>query len=404
MTPRRLARRAATLASRTRRFLAPPRYDGVRLTLKRLLNLYLVRYQQERGHVRLRGYPVILTVEAGNVCNLRCPACFTGAGEVGRVRSFMPLDLYRSLLAELGDYLFSIDFYNWGEPLLSKDIYTMVEEAAGRGISTGISTNFSIPFDAERAERLVRSGLHVLGVSIDGASQESYEQYRVRGDLATVLENCRLVRDAKRRLGSRTPRLVWEYHVFAHNVHEIDQARAMAAELEMEISVEKGWVVGPDWDAKSEFQYVINAAPKRCDFLWRRAVVNNDGGVAPCCGTFYQEHDFAKLAIGASELGQRSFREAWNGEKFLAARRLFRSRAGDSRDLICYDCPITVMWEKYQRHRAAGGDAADFDVGFSTNDSFNFFFGRRPAAGAHAQEESDLLDLQPVDTRPSGPA
>ena len=35
----------------------------------------------------------------------------------------MTLDLYRRLLAELGDYLFEIEFYNWGEPLLASIIY-----------------------------------------------------------------------------------------------------------------------------------------------------------------------------------------------------------------------------------------------------------------------------------------
>ncbi len=107
------------------------------------------------------------------------------------------MDLYRRLLDELGPTLWQIEFYNWGEPLLCKDIYRMIEEAHALGISTQVNTNFSLPFDAERAERPARSGLSILGVSIDGAQQAVYEQYRVGGDLAIVLRNCALVRDAK---------------------------------------------------------------------------------------------------------------------------------------------------------------------------------------------------------------
>jgi MoaA/NifB/PqqE/SkfB family radical SAM enzyme len=122
-------------------------------------------------------------------------------------------------MRELGPTLFEVELHNWGEPLLGKHVFEMIELASACGVSTTISTNFSIPFDDARAERLVSSGLAGLGVSIDGASQAVYEQYRVRGDLALVLENCKKVVDARRRLGSVTPALYWSFRVCPHNVH-----------------------------------------------------------------------------------------------------------------------------------------------------------------------------------------
>src|SRR5512134_2551236 len=126
------------LARRSRRspvvaLLDVPRYPGLRLTPKRLANLYLSRYETLRLKTKLRSYPIKLTVEPSNLCNLRCPACFTGDGQVGRKSGAMPLPIYRKLLAEIGDYLFQIEFTNWGEPLLSKDFCTMVTEASRRG-------------------------------------------------------------------------------------------------------------------------------------------------------------------------------------------------------------------------------------------------------------------------------
>ncbi len=359
----------------------PPGYPGARLTAKKLLNLYLSRLEFETGRIKVRSSPIRLTVEATNVCNLRCPACFTGAGEVGRVRSMMTLELYRKLLAELGDYLFECEFYNWGEPLLGKFIYTMIREASDRGISTIVSTNFSIPFDAERAERLVASGLHVLGVSIDGARQETYEQYRRRGDLETVLKNCRLVVAAKKKLQSNTPHMIWEYHVFRHNVGEVELAKTLAKDLGMGIAIDKGWVIGPDWDTEGEWKFFADPAAGRCLFLWQRAVVHNDGGVAPCCGTFYREDDIGRLAVKPEELGAATFREVWNNDKFRTARRLFRSRTGseETQRSICFDCPVTVIWDNWKKHRAAGGTAETFQVGYTTNDCFNYFFSRRPS-------------------------
>jgi uncharacterized radical SAM superfamily Fe-S cluster-containing enzyme len=91
-------------------FLSPPEFEGARLTPRRLWNLYKLRWAINRGASVLSSHPAKLTVEPTSACNLQCPACFTGAGEVGRARSPMSLDLYRRLLAEIGDYLFQVEF------------------------------------------------------------------------------------------------------------------------------------------------------------------------------------------------------------------------------------------------------------------------------------------------------
>jgi hypothetical protein len=366
-----------------RDFLALPAYDRYRVTPKRLANLWLARWEHRRGRTRLRSRPWKLTVEASNLCNLGCPACFTGVDEVGRARGSLSVDVYRKLLDELGDTLLELEFYNWGEPLLHKQLDAMIADAAGRGISTTVSTNFSLPFDAARAERLVGAGLAVLGVSIDGARQETYERYRVGGKFARVVENCRLVAEAKARLGSPTPRMVWEFHVFEHNVDDVEPARRLARELGMDFAVNKGWVVGPEWNPESPYRFFwYPSPPEPCRFLWHQAVVNNDGGVAPCCGTFYHEDDMGRLAIAPGELGAATrFAEIWNGDRFRTARALFRERSGgaDARALACFECPVTKTWERWGVHRARGGTLADFDPGYGTNDCFNYFWDRRPA-------------------------
>jgi len=356
-------------------FLRPPQYAGLRLTPKRLLNLYLVRHQRSRGHTKLRGHPLVLTIESCNVCNLRCPHCFTGSREVGRAASMIPFALYERVLSELGDYLLHIELHNWGEPLLNKNIYDMIRLASTRGISTVVSTNFSMPFDASRATELVSSGLATLGVSIDGARQETYEKYRVRGNLERALNNVRLVTEAKRTLGSKTPNVIWEFHVFEHNRDEVELARATAKQLGMQISVDKGWVAGPEWDPGAGFKFFADPVPERCDYLWSRAVINNDGGVAACCGAFYKEDDYGSVA-------DRSFKDVWNNESFRQARSLYRTREKapeSAKRLICYDCLQTVMWERYRQHLAQGLGKASFVPGFTTNDGFNYFFNRRPS-------------------------
>lgn len=130
-----------------------------------------------------------LVIEPASACNLRCPYCLTGAGEVGRPRALMTLALYERLLEQLGDRLFELEAFHWGEPLLNPHLATMIATASARGIATTINTNLSLYLERDRAEQLVAAGLTELTVSIDGARQETYEQYRVRSKLERVLHN-----------------------------------------------------------------------------------------------------------------------------------------------------------------------------------------------------------------------
>jgi len=364
-------------ASRTRNRLAssvlPPPYPGMRLTAKRLLNFHLVRYQRARGHTKLLGYPLVVTLEATNVCNLKCPYCFTGAGEVARKRSMMPMPLFQRLMDELGAYMLHLEFYNWGEPLLNKNTPEMIRIASAKGVSTIISTHLSVPMDRSRAETLVSSGLALLGAALDGATQKTYEKYRAGGNLELVLHNLRLLVEAKQRLGSTTPRLCWGYHVFDHNWQEVELARKMASELGVEFSATKGWVAGPEWNDGGQFQFPVGTAPERCRYLWTQGVINNDGGVAPCSATFYREDDFGSVE-------QTTFKEVWNNDKFRDARRMYRGRllSQYGKSHVCHDCPYTIIWENYQHHLAQGFPSAKFNPGFTTNDWFNYFFSRRP--------------------------
>lgn len=367
-------------------FTLPP-LGGYRLTPRRRLNLYLNRLELLRGRVHLRSYPTRLVVEPASACNLRCPYCLTGAGEVGRPPGLMTMELYHRLLDELGPYLLEIEAFHWGEPLLNPHLDAMIEAASARGIATTINTNFSLAFDRARAERLVSSGLSELTVSVDGASQASYEQYRVRGDLQRVRDNCRLVAEAKQRLGALGPRLNLEFHVFPHNVDDVDGMQAMARELGFALRLFKGVVPGPDWDTSGRFAYCVAPIPFPCIFLWGTAVVSSDGGVLPCRGGFQRADDMGRLAVRPDEIGAARFRDVWNGQRFRSARRFYRRRDGsaEERAQICFDCPNTEMWERWKVHRDGGGTAESFDIGYTLNGIWNYFWDRGRRRGERSR-------------------
>ena len=125
-------------------------------------------------------------------------------------------------------------FYNHGEPLLNPDVFSIVEHTHRNRVGTNISSNFNWPQPVDIND-FIRSGLDYVTVSLDGVTQEAYQQYRVRGDIAEVFDNMKRLVSAKKALKSKTPFVEWQFIVFKHNEHEMAKAREMASEIGVDL-------------------------------------------------------------------------------------------------------------------------------------------------------------------------
>ncbi len=199
-------------------------------TLRKLMNLLLVTMQRWLRRDRVIGMPAKYFIDPINVCNLRCPLCPTGRGVLARPRGRMALADLQRIVNEIAPYAYRVELYNWGEPLLHPDIFDMIEYASQRRIMIGLSSNLNL-LDADKARRLVESGLAQLVVSIDGATQESYAAYRRQGKLDEVLRNLRLLLETRRALKRRTPFIIWRMLVGKHNEHAVEAMRRVAHEM-----------------------------------------------------------------------------------------------------------------------------------------------------------------------------
>ena len=88
-------------------------------------------------------------------------------------------------------------------------------------------------FTEESAKRLVHSGIDEVTFSVDGASQETYVQYRQRGKFDVAIRNLRVMAEEKRRARRDVPHLNWRYILFKWNDsdEEMNRARRLAAEI-----------------------------------------------------------------------------------------------------------------------------------------------------------------------------
>ena len=181
--------------------------------------------------------PSRLYIECTAACNISCAqACCAPETGITRTRKAGMLDfeLFKRVVDEAGPSLGRIDFFNYGEAFLHKRAIEMCEYIKSHfpQIYLYTSTN-GLAFNEDQVRRLVHSGIDEVTFSIDGATAESYVQYRQRGDFEKAIRNLRAAADEKRKTGRDLPFLNWRYILFTHNDsdEEMDLARKMAAEI-----------------------------------------------------------------------------------------------------------------------------------------------------------------------------
>src|SRR6201992_2772356 len=176
------------------------------------------------------GYPVSISFEPTTSCNLRCPECPSGLPPFPRPTGMLENSFFRQTIDQLSKDLLYLIFYFQGEPYLNPDFLEMVAYASAKGIYTATSTNAHYLND-RNARRTVESGLDRLIISIDGTTQDVYEQYRVGGRLEKVLEGARNIVRWKKELKSKTPFVFFQFLVVRPNEHQLDDIRRLAAEV-----------------------------------------------------------------------------------------------------------------------------------------------------------------------------
>ena len=129
------------------------------------------------------------------------------------------------------DCVLHLSLQNWGEATLVKELPEMIKYASDNGIFTRLSTNFSVKYDNDFLNKLMKSGLGILVIDIDGTDQATYEKYRINGNLELVLENTRKAVKIKKDNSLKFPRIQTRMLIMSHNEHQIEQFRKISKEL-----------------------------------------------------------------------------------------------------------------------------------------------------------------------------
>jgi Predicted Fe-S oxidoreductases len=299
------------------------------------------------------GYPVSISFEPTTSCNLRCPECPSGLREFSRPTGMLEKDFFRQTIDDIHKQLLYLIFYFQGEPYLNRDFLEMVKYASTRGLYTATSTNAHYLTD-DVARKTVESGLDRLIISIDGTTQDVYQQYRVGGKLEKVIEGAKNIVKWKKKLNSKTPFVFFQFLVVKPNEHQVDEIKKLGREVGVdEVRFKTAQVYDYDNDPNqlipvnekfsrykkdAEGRYIPkNKMANHCWKLWHANVITWDGLVVPCCFDKDATHQLGNLK-------KQSFKEIWQNDNY----KQFRSELMTSRKNIdiCANCSEGIsVWK-----------------------------------------------------------
>ena len=290
------------------------------------------------------GVPMTISIEPTTACNLRCPECPSGLRSFTRDTGNLKIDVFTKILEQLQDRLIYLIFYFQGEPYINPQFLEMVRLASEKGIYTITSTNGHFLND-ENAKKTIESGLDRIIISIDGTTQEVYQQYRKEGKLENVIQGTKNIIKWKKKLNSPTPHIIFQFLVVKPNEHQIDDVYRLAEELGVdEVKLKTAQVYDyengnalipenvkysryiPDTHGRYTLKYKLVS---HCWKLWHACVFTWDGLVVPCCF----DKDATHLM---GDIKSEGFLKIWKGETYNNFRRsLLKGR--DKID-ICSNC------------------------------------------------------------------
>lgn len=345
-------------------------------------NLLKTLRARREGVLSVDAQPFDVTVNASTGCNLSCPYCEVGKGDLLRPAGLMSQQHHDSIMAPLLDTLFIARYFGTGESLLNPRLPEMIALSRHAGVYSVISTNLSLKLNDAYIDRLIDSGLTMLSVACDGASRDTYEKYRVGGDFDLVMNNMKRFIARKRERGLQYPLIEWRFLVFSHNEHEVEHARAMARDIGVDIldfyfgvtpKAEERQVngvakainrqlnpatSGPAIDAalrrkdtpfrnlpaasSTTGSPVLSHQPgEKCDWLYFAAYLYPKGEVAPCCHPGAPAQDMG--------IAQHGMEGVWNSEAYQNARAYMQDST-HACSALCTACPMPKSKDRQFNH------------------------------------------------------
>jgi MoaA/NifB/PqqE/SkfB family radical SAM enzyme len=343
----------------------------------------------KKKQTALKSYPIKYYIETTQKCNLDCIICdhkFSSA----KGRDFPP-ELFKKIKPLLKKAE-EVNFYFFGEPLLSKNLKKFLDETKNFKFLPKIFTNGTI-ISNEMLDYFDKRGVFV-NVSLEAANPKIYEKIRRGASFKQFMSNLKkYAEEYKHRKNDRfhvrlscTIAINWVSEIpkiieLAHKLGIRDVFfgaidRGEKSKMHLTCNVEKtlyyfkkgkeladkyrirfscprkiGYAVIKENNNWKDFKLPIdeyspkyvedfnpNPLTNDCAYPWIETIIRANGDVVSCC---QRKHVMGNLF-------EKTFRDIWNGEEYKKMREQenFRYCMGGKCNMVCYSIWSHQVWRK----------------------------------------------------------
>ncbi|MCI5597667.1 MAG: radical SAM protein [Lachnospiraceae bacterium] len=288
-------------------------------------------------------HPLRLLIDPSDICNFRCEFCFQSKQNYAGIK--MSMDTFCRIVEQLKEFAEPINvihLYGLGEPLVNPNTPDFVRTIKITGVAreVAITTNGSL-LTKEMADRLSKSGLDRLSISLNGICDEHFKNhvgiavdfeklyqqiqyfYRIRGKCHLHVKiNGDYFKEEERDKFVR---------LFKDCTDSINIDHIVNVWPGLKVSDKKQRMYDYDLD---NLNNQGNELPPVCPLMFYELLIHSDGRVSPCAVDFeYKEQNLGSIY-------DTTIVDIWNGD-LLRKIRLNALEGSNSCYRACNHCEYT---------------------------------------------------------------
>lgn len=268
------------------------------------------------SNLNILDYPIQLDFELNASCNLKCPMCpISAESPKGKGKNtWFDFDFFKKLIdysVKKGTRAIKLNYIN--EPLIRNDLIKFIEYAKLKGVLDIYFSTNGILLNKKLSEKLIKSGLTRIQISIDAFTQNTYDKVRPGGNLKKIIENVHNFLLLRKKLNAQIPLVRVNFVKTELNEFELNKFIDFWKDQVDMIGIQE-FIKPTKVTDLIKSKKTIKKKNFRCSFPFKQLVINNEKQVLPCC-TFWGE----ELALQKIEKAE-DLLEAWNSDKMKNLR------------------------------------------------------------------------------------
>lgn len=178
--------------------------------------------------------PYTVELLVSSRCNLKCAMCNVWKLETchsNLQEKELSIPEFEKLIADLSRLGTKVVYLSGGEPLLKKEIFSIIEMAKAKSMTVGMITNGTL-ITEKIASKLFEAGLDYINFSIDSPEATFHDEIRgVNGSWKKATQGLRLIDSFRKKMNNDRLRIVVHFLVTRKNHELIEEMIELKSQL-----------------------------------------------------------------------------------------------------------------------------------------------------------------------------